>query len=239
VRDIVKIDVRKLMDETCHVLTPDDLDLLGRLDRLADAIIDSDRTDDADILGMPTVIAGRAFYQTTIAHSIFWRARVEPACDGDDLATASAMLWLMACPRVTDDMLAMNPSAIRAASWAFVQAWRASPENQARVVALYAQAEQDDTSKTARGYGDVVAYLCRTFGREPEYWIHQPAGAIQARLEAVARAANDAAKKAPAVARGARVQAPTPTAHYRATAAYGAHLRAIREQWKTEARSDG
>ena len=233
---MTKQDLASLLTETSHALAVEDLDDVLALDALADVVVNGVQSDDDDLLAMPFIVGGIAFWPMSLAKIIYWRDVLSSAFDGDEVLTSAAMLWICSQRNFSpsDQPETADPRAMRKTITKWAKHCPLSESQIMRVMGEYCDGDETKSGATnANKYGQLIALLIREFGQSWQYWISAPLDEIRACLaEWTARVEAEAASIRRSAAKGGKPIPPTPSPKIKALQAYRIAKNELRDKWQ-------
>ena len=234
-QQMTKQAIKKLQQETGHVLTVEDCDLIEELDAIADGFAGLSKSEQR-LLSQPFELCGIKFYPLTVAKSLWY---VEKCEEWEVTGTHqdALLFWLLSLPN-TDEAIDTY-SCQKDADKAIKRLSRRLHCTQEEMAAVYekclglnSKSEANEDVKDT-DYGGMIAVLLREYGGTPNRWLYEtPVQMISTLFNAYAKkveAENGAVKKS-AASKGKAI-APQPSKKLAALSQFRAKVNEIKELW--------
>lgn len=234
---MTKKAVEKLLAETSHLLTVDDIDLIQELDEIAAGLSGKSKTE-RRILRQPFELCGLLFYPLTVAKTM-WHAEKVAEWELTPVQSDGLLFWLLTIPNNGD--LLDEYSDQRKADKAVRRICRKLNCTQDEMQEVYYKClGYTPSGETGGGepldYGGTIAALIREYGGTPEGWLYETPVEMISDLFRVMNdriMAEESAHRA-AAAKGGKAIAPTPSPKLAALNNFRMKVTAIRELWSKQ-----
>lgn len=168
---LTKDEIGKLIDQTGHALSVDDLDLIAEFNELAGKVSGVTKSE-SRLLSQPFELCGIAFYPLTVAKSLWYAERcVDWEIEGSQ--QEALLFWLLTLPNITGELdkytcRKLADKAIRKLS----RRLHCSPQEMSDVYAKCVGINGSDGEGEA-SYGGLIECLLREYGGEPDRWLYE------------------------------------------------------------------
>lgn len=232
---ITKEAIKKIQQQTNHVLVVSDLDDIERLDRVANDVSKSNPID-RRILKTPHVLCGINFYPITVAKAL-WHQEVSLDWEIDENYQDAFMFWLLSLPLTADALEAHSDYKVaNKACRRLARKLQCSPTELGEVydkcIPSHGQSDDGegaDEDHEAR-YGAMMAVMLREYGGKPEDWLYETPVDLISDLyaELLAKHNDDAAGEG---VKSKKAYAPRASAKISALSAFRNEVNRLTEKW--------
>jgi len=166
--------VKELKAEFNRVLTLEDFELIERLDKAADLVVNGVQVADSSLYAFPLYVAKEKFQAPTIGKEVYWREQVVKHVD-DDFITA-AQFWILTFDEVPELRGADIQKAVK--KWAKKCSMTAADAE--KVQNYYMPDEAQATkNKADNSYGALIGLLIREYHKDCKHWLNAPDSEIK------------------------------------------------------------
>jgi hypothetical protein len=163
-------DVQKLLTETSHVLTIQDIALVVELDKAASVVVSGPVDKSDSIYAFPLLCGGEAFRAPSVGKQIFWEEQI--ANELPEKWLTCAFLWLLTQPEVPEQRGGEIVKAVK--KWG--RKCKLSTDDIEKVIATYATDDKGSGEKA--NYGEIISLLVREYGQDCAHWLNAPEAEI-------------------------------------------------------------
>lgn len=228
-----KLDVKRLLEETGHALTVDDIDDVVELNRLGEEMAHPARSERFDPVGIPERVGNCMLYPPTVG-VIEWLSDIAlPLAEGaaTDAEVVGYALSNIATPEALWALQSRSEVVSAIKRWS--RKLNATPKELSRAIhKLMPQAGSVDEAGEKPYYGEVIAFLSRELCQDPAFFVWRCSiDRIRILLDSIIASKNAEIEAVNRASRGAKA-APIYSPKYAAVAAYQKHLNKMRQSWQ-------
>ena len=172
---MTKQAVKKLIQETNHILTVDDFDLIDELDKLAQGVSGTSKAE-RRLLNQPFELCGVLFYPLTVAKSLWYQEKVVE-WELSPAQQEGLLFWLLSTPNNDTEL---DPySDPKTADKAVRRLSRRLHCTADEMNAVYTKCmggtvdSKDDGDDEPADYGGMVSALIHEYGGSPDQWLYE------------------------------------------------------------------
>lgn len=169
---MTKQAIKKLLTETGHSLTADDLDLIEQLDEIAKGFSGT-TTAERRLLNQPFELCGVLFYPLTVAKSL-WYAEKVTEWELAPTEQEGLLFWLLSTPNADDALdLYSDPKKADKAVRKLSRRLHCTPSEMNTVYEKCTGVGESGDGEGKADYGGMVASLIREYGGTPDQWLYE------------------------------------------------------------------
>lgn len=159
--------IKELKAEFSRVLTLEDFELIARLDKAADLVVNGVQVADSSLFAYPLYVAKERFTAPTIGKEMYWREQVIKHVE-DDLIPA-AQFWIL----TFDEVPELRGKDIQKAVLKWARKCNLNSEDAEKVRNYYMPDEpQEAKNKEDNKYGALIGLLIREYGENCKHWLN-------------------------------------------------------------------
>lgn len=235
---MTKQAVAKLIAETSHSLTVDDLDLVEQLDEIAKGLSGVSRTE-RRILNQPFDLCGILFYPLTVAKSVWYAEKVDE-WELSGVQQEGLLFWMLSLPNDSEVLDANScPKKANKAARRLSKRLHCTPDE---ITAVYDKcvgakgSKESSDSGGAADHGGMIASLLREYGGTVDQWLYEtPIETISDLFRAQAdRAFHEEEGQRRSAAKNGKAIAPPPSKRLESLAKFRKKTNEIKDIWNGE-----
>ena len=193
-----QIEVQKLLDETGHTLSLEDIDDILTLDELSKRVT-GESGEYANIYRWPIRVGSMLLRPLTLSKITWYNQRAKEWFDDDPETQVTLLGFLLS---VENDESYLWSLADKESAMNTINEWQRNADatvDELRV-AIMSIIDVDDHSGNveakSNGDGPLIGLLCRQYGKDPHYWMHEESiTVIRCLIDDHTRQINEQAKR--------------------------------------------
>jgi hypothetical protein len=171
---MAKQEIEKLLSQTDHTLTVDDFTLLKDLNDAGERVSNPTGEEDSFPV-LPVIAGGHIFSAPTISITQWYNDRALPWW-GESNYSHLALGYSLQVKITGKWLWEQERSFLEKELLSFAKGLDCTPEEYESAILSVINTDEDsggDEGSGSANYGPLISMLCKEYGGEPDYWIHQ------------------------------------------------------------------